>query len=444
MLEDLSVVSISWRQDGVSGLERFALSEDTLADTLRDFAQRAGLAELAYLSTCNRVELIFSRTPATPSRDLRPLVYELLTGSPAAPGDAERTLKAWQGEGACEHLFLVAAGLDSAAVGETEIAGQVRRCHELALDLGLSGPRLELLFEEALKIAAVVRGETGLGSGRISLAEIAVAHIRERLEHTPGKVALVGVSAMTERAAQSLAKLKIPLIFVNRTADKAAACAARFAAEHLSLAEFLREPPAVEAILSATGASKAVLGMAALERLAARTPSGQAPLLIDMAIPADIDPEACRKLNIDRIGMDQITSAAERSREARLLEAGQARELVDEALLRLNDRFAERLYGPLFSALQQRYRHTAREGVQRLLKKELKGLGPKEREAIETWCEVLARRFAHIPCLGLRGLLYNGPDGSLDAFLDGLDPEFADELRQALEQVPAPRRMADA
>ena len=444
MLEDLSVVSISWRQDGVSGLERFALSEDTLADTLRDFAQRADLAELAYLSTCNRVELIFSRTPATPSRDLRPLVYELLTGSPAAPGDAERTLKAWQGEGACEHLFLVAAGLDSAAVGETEIAGQVRRCHELALDLGLSGPRLELLFEEALKIAAVVRGETGLGTGRISLAEIAVAHIRERLEHTPGKVALVGISAMTERAAQSLAKLKIPLIFVNRTADKAAACAARYAAEHVSLAEFLREPSAVEAILSATGASKAVLGMAALERIAARTPSGQAPLLIDMAIPADIDPEACRKLDIDRIGMDQITFAAERSREARLLEAGQARELVDEALLRLNDRFAERLYGPLFSALQQRYRHTAREGVQRLLKKELKGLGPKEREAIETWCEVLARRFAHIPCLGLRGLLYNGPDGALDAFLDGLDPEFADELRQALEQVPAPRRMADA
>ena len=187
-----------------------------------------------------------------------------------------------------------------------------------------------------------------------------------------------------------------------------------------------------------------MLGRAALERLAARTPSGQAPLLIDMAIPADIDPEACRKLKLDRIGMDQITSAAERSRDARLLEAGQARELVDEALLRLNDRFAERLYGPLFSALQQRYRHTAREGVQRLLKKELKGLGPKEREAIETWCEVLARRFAHIPCLGLRGLLYNGPDGSLDAFLDGLDPEFADELRQALEQVPAPRRMADA
>ncbi len=110
--------------------------------------------------------------------------------------------------------------------------------------------------------------------------------------------------------------------------------------------------------------------------------------------------------------------------------------------VRLHDRFAERVYGPLFGALQRRYRHTAQEGVQRLLKKELKGLGAEEREAIETWTEVLARRFAHIPCLGLRGLLYNGPDGSLDAFLDGLDPEFADELRQALEQASIPKRVA--
>ena len=71
--------------------------------------------------------------------------------------------------------------------------------------------------------------------------------------------------------------------------------------------------------------------------------------------------------------------------------------------------------------------------MQRLLKKELKGLGDAESEAIKTWAEVLARRFAHIPTLGLRGLLHYGPDGSLEAFLEGLDEEFADELRQALD-----------
>jgi glutamyl-tRNA reductase len=444
VLEDLSVVGISWRQNGSEGLQRYALPEDTLVETLREFAERAGLAELAYLATCNRVELIFARTAATPGRDLRPLIYELLTGSQAAPGYAERTLKAWQGEGACEHLFLVAAGLDSAAVGEVEIAGQVRQCHELALDSGLSGPRLELLFEEALKIAALVRGETGVGTGRVSLAEVAVTHIRERLARTPGATALVGVSPMTERAAQSLSKAEVPLIFVNRSADKAAARAAAYGAEHLSLTNFQDDPPAVEAVLSSTGAGEALIGSSVLERLAARTPSGQPPLLVDMAIPADIDPDACQRLDIERVGMDQITLEAEQNREARLVEAAQARELVDDALLRLHDRFAERVYGPLFGALQQRYRHTAQEGVKRLLKKELSGLGDTERAAIETWSEVLARRFAHIPCLGLRGLLYNGPDGSLDAFLEGLDPEFADELRQALEQAATPKRASSA
>jgi len=438
MLEDLGIVGVSWRQNGSEALERFALRQDEAAERLARFAKQAALSELAYLETCNRVEIIFSRTPETPARDIRPLVYELLTGRAPGAGEAERSLKAWQGEGACEHLFLVAAGLDSAAVGEAEIVGQVRGCHELALDLGLSGPRLELLFEEALRIAAEVRGETGLGEGRVSLAEVAVTHIRERLERTPGRAALIGVSPMTERAALSLAKKGenegAPLIIVNRTPDKARALAEQFGAEAMSLEDFLREPPAVEAVLTSTGAPEPLLTESVLERIAARAPSGQTPLFIDMAVPADIDKQACEKLDLRRLGMNDIVREAESNREARLMEAAQARERVDDALTRLHDRFAERVYGPLFGALQNRYRHTAREGVSRLLKKELKGLGAAEREAIETWAEVLARRFAHIPTLGLRGLLHHGPDGSLEAFLEGLDEEFADELRQALDR----------
>jgi glutamyl-tRNA reductase len=433
VFSDLGIVGISWRSNAVEGLDGYALPTGAEDVALRAFAERNKLKELAYLSTCNRVELIFSRAPGA-SRDIRPETYALLTGHLPVPGVAERRLKAWEGEGACEHLFLVAAGLDSAAIGEAEIAGQVRRCHENALDLGLSGPRLELLFEEALKIAAQVRGETRLGQGRVSLAEIAVDSIRERLARTGGRVALIGVSPMTERAARSLAKAGVELLVVNRSEDKARALAAEFGTAHSSLDAFRSEPPGVEAILSATGSAEPILTEPVLERLATRVPSGQPLMLIDMAVPADIDPDACTKLGLTRIGMDQIVAATERNRAARLDEAAQARELVDDALARLHDRFAERIYGPLFGALQQRYRRTAEEGVNRLLKKELKGLGDAEREAIATWSQVLARRFAHIPCLGLRGLLHDGPEGALDAFLSGLDPEFADELRAAVER----------
>ena len=172
-------------------------------------------------------------------------------------------MKAWQGEGACEHLFLVAAGLDSAAVGEAEIVGQVRACQEFALDLGLSGPRLELMFEEALRIAAEVRGETALGEGRVSLAEIAVKHLQERLSRTPGRVALLGISPMTERTALSLvkepAKAEVALIIVNRTLDKARRLAEKFGGEAMSLEKFVQDPPALEALLSSSGSHLPIL-----------------------------------------------------------------------------------------------------------------------------------------------------------------------------------------
>jgi glutamyl-tRNA reductase len=436
VLEDLGIVGVSWRQNGSESLQGFLLPAEDQAARLRDFAARLSLAELAYLATCNRVELIFSRGATTP-RDIRAAAFELLTGNAPVPGQAERRLRAWQGEGACEHLFLVAAGLDSAAVGEVEITGQVRDCREQAQAMGSIGPKLELLFEEALKIARQVRGETRVGAGRVSLAEIAVDKLRERIARTGGAVALIGISAMTERAALALAKSGIELIVVNRSADKAAMLAREHGAAHCSLAEFHAEPPAVEGVLTATGAGSALLDASVLERLAARTPSGEAPLLIDMAVPPDIDAAAAKRLGLERIGMDEIVAATEENRAARLVEAAQARELVDAALERLYERFAERIFGPLFGTLQNRYRHTARQGVERLLGKELKGLGSAEREAISTWAEVLARRFAHIPCAGLRGLLKQGPAGSIDAFLAGLEPEFADELRAALKQRAA-------
>jgi hypothetical protein len=85
----------------------------------------------------------------------------------------------------------------------------------------------------------------------------------------------------------------------------------------------------------------------------------------------------------------------------------------------------------MFGALQRRYQQTASDGLDKLLKKDLPNLDESSLAAVKAWSESMARRFAHVPCAGLRGLIHGGPDGSLDAFLDGLDPDFANELRSA-------------
>ena len=108
----------------------------------------------------------------------------------------------------------------------------MRYAQERSLELGLCGPSLGLVFEEALRIAGKVRGGTKLAEGRVSLAEIAVQHLRERISRTPGRIALVGVSPMTERAAVSLAAGGLDFTIVNRSADKADALAAKLEARY--------------------------------------------------------------------------------------------------------------------------------------------------------------------------------------------------------------------
>ena len=431
MLGELGIVGISWRQVGTEALADYSLAAGHRDARLCGFARAEGLTELAYVETCNRVEIVFAGKPETTVRDLRVPAFELLTGVLPSPGEAERTLNAWRGEGACEHLFLVAAGLDSAAVGEVEIAGQVRTARDRAEALGLCGPRLSLVFEEAGRIAAAVRDGTRLGEGSVSLAEVAMSHVRRRLARTPGTVALIGISAMTERAALSLAKAQVPFLVVNRTVDNARALAERFDVPSMSLADFRQSPPPVEVVLSATGSPEPVVDAQTLGRLVGVT-SGEPPLGIDMAVPADIDVEACRKLGVGRIGMDEIVHQAESNREARLLAAADARTLVDEALPRLRDKVVDRVYGPLFAALQKHYHEAATTAVGRLAK-DLGELDAETRGRLDTWAKSLGRRMAHLPTVGLKGLMRYGPEGSLDAFLNGLDAKRRDLLREAVQ-----------
>ena len=431
MLDELGIVGISWRRLGSEALADYSLAAECRDARLGGFARTEGLAELAYLETCNRVEIVFAGRPGTTRRDLRVPAFELLTGVEPTPGEAERTLKAWRGEGACEHLFLVAAGLDSAAVGEVEIAGQVRLARDRAEALSLCGPRLSLMFEEAGRIAAAVRDGTRLGEGSVSLAEVAMSHVRRRLARTPGTVALIGVSAMTERAALSLAKDRVPFLVVNRTPDRARQLAERFDVPSVSLADFRQSPPPVEVMLSATGSPEPVVDAQILARLAGLAESGEPPLAVDMAVPADVDVEACRTLGVVRIGMDKIVHEAESNREARLLAAADARALVDEALPRLRDRVVDRVYGPLFAALQTHYQDAATTAVERLAK-DLGELDGETRRRVDTWAKSLGRRMAHLPTVGLKGLMRYGPEGSLEAFLKGLDAERRGLLREAV------------
>jgi glutamyl-tRNA reductase len=433
----IGTVGISWRHGTAEAIAAFTIARDARTERVPRLAAAIQVPELVYLATCNRVEVAFASDGRTPLSVLRRRVFAALMDREPRVGEAEQTLRAWQGEGAAEHLFLVAAGLESARVGEQEIVLQVRQAMDESRRLELLGPHLEPLFTEALKVAKRVRPLTEGRVGRVSLAEIAARFARDRIRRTPGRVALVGVSPMTEQCARELSAQGIGLVIVNRTIERAATLAQEVGAEARSLADFRESPEGVEALIVATGSTTPIFGRADLERIAARTPSAESPLIIDLAVPPDVSPEDALAADVPRIGMDEIALAAAEDRDALVAEFADARALVDASLTDLRRQMAERLIGPMIADLHRRFRHTAIDGVERLFKRDLAGLGEPERDAVRRWAETLARRFAHVPSVGLRDLVFQAGPSAVEAFFSHTDPELAKQLHVAAGQSGA-------
>jgi glutamyl-tRNA reductase len=242
---------------------------------------------------------------------------------------------------------------------------------------------------------------------------------------------------MTEQCARSLAAHGVRVIVVNRTLSRAEELAREISGEARELDAFRAAPDAVEALVLATGAKEPVLGRADLERIAARTPSGELPLIIDLGVPPNVAPEVADATGITRIGMDRISEEAAEGRDRLLLDFADARAVIDDAVVEFRKQTAERLVGPAIAQLRLSYRRTAMEGVDRLLAKSLPGLAEADREMLRRWAETLANRLAHVPSIGLRDLAFTVGPSAVEAFFESSDPAMRDSLTTAGDRAGA-------
>ena len=431
----IGVVGLCWRQRRNTLLAELTIPREQRVERLAALRDKAGVQELVYLATCGRVEVAFATDGNVSFDACRRRIFEALTGHESAGGEAEHAMRAWHGEGAAEHLFVVASGLDSARVGESEVAGQMRDAMADAAAAGTMGPRLERVFTEALRVAKRVKPMTEGRIGSVSLAEIAERHAEERAKRTGGAVAVIGVSPMTQQCARSLASHGVRVLVVNRTLARAEELAAEIGGEARQLDTFKASPDAVEAIVLATGSSEPVLGRAELERIAGRTPSGESPLIIDLGVPPNVAPEVAEAVGVLRLGMDRISDEAAEDRDRLLLDFADARAVIDEALVEFRKQTAERLVGPVIAQLRLSYRRTAMEGVDRLLAKSMPGLADADREALRRWAETLANRLAHVPSIGLRDLAFTVGPSAVEAFFESSDPAIRESLAAAGERA---------
>lgn len=420
-MDRFALVGASYKTAGVERLGRLALSKEHLAARLPEFARQAGAKEIAYLGTCNRVEFVLAGDDSMSVQTCRQKIGELLKTS---EGDVNRVFRAWNGEGAVEHLFLVAAGLDSAQPGEREIYAQVRGAWSASKAAGTCGPQLDYLFGEALRSAQDVHRQAARPANMASLAGLVVKRALERLDGTDKKIAVVGVSPMTRRCALSLREQGLHINVVNRTLDTARDFAAEVAGTASSLDEFKSNPGGYNVIITAVGSSDPVLNRDVLEVMAAAAPK-DGTLIIDLGVPPNVDPADADLDGIVRIGMDYIIADATEGRASKLAEMADARLVVDDHLERLRREYAIREAAPMIQQLTVRYQAAAAESLRRLPRAARETLNGDE--ALQSWAEGFARRLAHAPLKGLRSLAAEAGPAAVQAYMRGIEDALSND-----------------
>ena len=402
-MAELSLVGISHHGATLEVRERVALDPDEAAELGRELAGEEG--EAVCLSTCNRTEL-YVAGPAAEDRAAHAL------------GAVDAALYRRADDEAAKHLFRVAAGLDSRVRGETEILGQVRAAYAL----GTAGPLLDRLFREALRVGRKVRAQTPVGDPAASAAS-AAAVLAERVlgDLTGRQVLLIGAGEIGEATAGRLIARGARIAFVaNRGEERRARVARRLDAEPLAVADIRDALGEADVVVASTNSRNFLVSRDDVEAALA-TRERRPLLLIDLAVPRDLDPEIgtlpyAFLYDVDdldeAVGTGSVEGAAARAEaivaeEAERFRAWQASRGVVPAIAALRGR-----------AEEIRLRELGRAG------RRLADLSPEERRAVEAVTVQIVNKLLHDPTVRLKEAAA-GADGATYAdavrHLFGLD-----------------------
>jgi len=303
------VIGLSHRTSPVELRERFAFAEEKIPDALKALRESSLASEAAIVSTCNRVE-IYAATSLAPETAFAEL-KKFLIAHHAFDGALGDELYFFAEPHSLHHLFKVASGLDSMVIGETEIFGQLKKAYELAFQHKHTGARLNKAFQRAFNVAKHIRTETNIQRGSVSVMSAAV-ELAEKIfsslaEH---EVLVIGAGETSEKTARALlSRGAHGVVVTNRSPERATALAAELGGRAVPFEQWPDEFEQIDIAISSTAAPHHILDRAKLEPLMKRR-KHRPLLLIDIAVPRDIDPAVSELDNVYLYNVDDLQSIA--------------------------------------------------------------------------------------------------------------------------------------
>jgi glutamyl-tRNA reductase len=411
--ETIFVVGLSHRTAPVEIRERLSAGAEALPVVLSRLAGRKELAEVLFLSTCNRVEVVGRAAKEQIHEAVHAVREELAAhGGAASVAELAPHLYEKRGEEAVTHVFRVAASLDSMVLGEPQILGQVKDAHDAAVAAGTLKGTLGRCISRAFAVAKRVRTETAIGAGTVSISSVAVdlaRHIFGDLK--THAVLLLGAGEMAEAAARSLGKGARALRICNRSFDRAAALAGAMHASAVPWEELEQELVTADVVVASTGSRVPVVTTEMVKK-AMRARKGRTLLFVDIAVPRNVEPGVHKIDNVYAFDVDDLEQEVARGMKARHAEVAAAEAIVAQEV----EQFLAWRRGlgvqPTVVAMRAKARAVLFTELEHTLQRRLKHLPEGDRAALTQMLESATNKLLHAPTTKLKARAADGEDGA--------------------------------
>jgi glutamyl-tRNA reductase len=406
---ELLCLGISHKTAPVAVRERLALTMPEAQRLCQELVETDAIREAVAISTCNRTEIYLVGDPVGAESEL---LSRLAQRAGTRPTELTDAMYAPRNCDAARQLYRVVSGLESMIVGEAEIQGQAKRAYEAALEAGTTGPLTNRLFTAALQTGKRVRSETTLGEGRASVSSVAVGLARDLIgpELAARDVVIIGAGETSELTARALAEEGVRTIFVaNRRADRARSIAERFGGSVSSLHDLPDRLIEADIVVASTSSPHPIIGVDELA-LVMREREGAPLLLIDIAVPRDIE-AACGELEgVTLYDIDDLQAVVARNRQVREDERAQAEAVVEDEIQRFARWMGTLDVMPTIAALRE-HGDAIVEQVLAENDGRWESASARDRARIEAMARSLMARLLHEPTIRLKSVDRDGGHG---------------------------------
>ncbi|MGK2938441.1 MAG: glutamyl-tRNA reductase [Solirubrobacteraceae bacterium] len=444
-MSELLTLGISHKTAPVELRERLALTDTAVTKFLHELSAEPAIREAAAISTCNRTEItVVVGDPVAAESEL---LGWLARRAGIRPTELGKVMYSPRNCDAARQLFRVTSGLESMIVGEAEVQGQVKRAYETALAAGTAGPLTNRLFTAALQTGKRVRTETKITEGHASVSSVAVSLAEDTLgELAQRHVVIIGAGETSELTARALHERGVTTMFVaNRRADRARSLADRFGGDVIAFDKLPTQLEHADIVVAQTASPHPIIDQEELE-LVMKARGGRPLLLIDIAVPRDVDPACADIPGVTLFDVDDLHGVVRRTTNVRGMEARRAEEIVEEEIERFAEWLGSRAVLPTIAALRQH----GTDIVEQVLGENegrWESASPADLARVEAIARAVMNRLLHEPTIRLKATDPNRSHGRLSLVreLFGMDEGASVDVPEAehgAEVRSLPRRGA--